>query len=566
MSSVTVVYGPGRSVSVKVTPTTTLQAVLTAACEKMPHTPRPDSHSLVYNAKPLDLTLPIRFANLPQGAKLTLKQRSSSSSAANSPKLAQGASPTVKVALQLVGSSRIIADFDPSATLWDIIVAAENSPDHRLNLTNKFKPAAATSPSDFGEKKPWGSGFLQTLLSAATGSRSGSSSPQQQQQQQSTGPTSPPQALFYQQPVLLLLNKEYSSNVELQQTTLKSLGFTTGSLMIRFSYRSATSPTLLVPMQAADAPKKSDGHASLSPQPNPETLSPIAVPAVSPPSPPQQQQQQQVSQDLPPFGVVPSAPASKIDPAPKPDTTPAPALAARQVRVFSAPLPNSAPLSARIVLPESFYEAGSDDLKILVATQRARVTESEKGFSSRIKQEEEDKRLHAEFKSKYPRALIRFRFPDQVQVQATFSSHTETVADLYTFLQGVLLSPQLLEALIVQPLAQNLESLKSDTLFDAKLAPAAVVHVKLATTKGHTLDLLRPQAAVLAEDLEVPATKLVDDFIASPPSTIPVAPEPSNAASDAPSRPAAPRPMAGSGPASDEPKMPKWFLAGQKRA
>ncbi|KAJ2484256.1 hypothetical protein EV174_002574 [Coemansia sp. RSA 2320] len=479
MSSVTVVYGPGRSVSVKVTPTTTLQAVLTAACEKMPHTPRPDSHSLVYNAKPLDLTLPIRFANLPQGAKLTLKQRSSSSSAANSPKLAQGASPTVKVALQLVGSSRIIADFDPSATLWDIIVAAENSPDHRLNLTNKFKPAAATSPSDFGEKKPWGSGFLQTLLSAATGSRSGSSSPQQQQQQQSTGPTSPPQALFYQQP---------------------------------------------------------------------------------------QQQQQQVSQDLPPFGVVPSAPASKIDPAPKPDTTPAPALAARQVRVFSAPLPNSAPLSARIVLPESFYEAGSDDLKILVATQRARVTESEKGFSSRIKQEEEDKRLHAEFKSKYPRALIRFRFPDQVQVQATFSSHTETVADLYTFLQGVLLSPQLLEALIVQPLAQNLESLKSDTLFDAKLAPAAVVHVKLATTKGHTLDLLRPQAAVLAEDLEVPATKLVDDFIASPPSTIPVAPEPSNAASDAPSRPAAPRPMAGSGPASDEPKMPKWFLAGQKRA
>ncbi|KAJ2632383.1 hypothetical protein GGF44_003812, partial [Coemansia sp. RSA 1694] len=257
-SSISVVYGPGgRSVSVKTTPTTTLQAILVSACASMPNTPSPDSYTLMHNTKTLDLTLPLRFANFPHGAKLTLTPRSAASrrsspqvaaaSSSDSPNAAtqqqqqqqQKNTPTVKVALQLVGSSRIIADFEPSATLWDIIIAAQTSSGRTLNLVNKFRPAATAtatppsasmSPTTSEAKSPWGSGFLQTLISSVA-SRSGSSSPQQQQQQQQVVVPPVAQSWYYQQPVLLLLNKEYASNSELQNTTLRSLGFTGGSVM-----------------------------------------------------------------------------------------------------------------------------------------------------------------------------------------------------------------------------------------------------------------------------------------------------------------------------------------------
>ncbi|KAJ2890425.1 hypothetical protein GGI21_006174, partial [Coemansia aciculifera] len=145
-SSISVSYGQGgsRTVSVKTTPTTTLQAILVSACASMPNTPSPDSYTLAHNSKILDMTLPLRFANLPHGAKLTLTPiPRTSTNATTLQKQQQKQGSLVKVALQLVGSSRIISDFEPSATLWDIIVAAQTSSGRMLNLVNKFRPAAA---------------------------------------------------------------------------------------------------------------------------------------------------------------------------------------------------------------------------------------------------------------------------------------------------------------------------------------------------------------------------------------------------------------------------------------
>ncbi|KAJ2333381.1 hypothetical protein GGI00_002355 [Coemansia sp. RSA 2681] len=592
-SSISVVYGPGgRSVSVKTTPTTTLQAILVSACASMPNTPSPDSYTLMHNTKTLDLTLPLRFANFPHGAKLTLTPRSAASrrsspqvvaASSDSPNVSaqqqQKSTPTVKVALQLVGSSRIIADFEPSATLWDIIIAAQTSSGRTLNLVNKFRPAAATatssppasmSPTTSEAKSPWGSGFLQTLISSVA-SRSGSSSPQQQQQV-----VVPPvaQSWYYQQPVLLLLNKEYASNSELQNTTLRSLGFTGGSVMVRFSYRAAKEPTSL---EAISGTAPGIGPASpvqSSPQTQPETVRPDtqttkASPVQPPPSAqPAAPTTEPATHSVSSLGIV-DTPAAAATPT-EPKTGLALVLSSRQVRVLGAPPANAPALASRIVLPDSFYDSGSDDLRILASAQRARVAESEKGFSSREKQEEEERRRHAEYKTKYSRTLIRFRFPDQIQVQAAFSSHDETVAELYAFLAQILVAPEILDSLIIQPPALNLDTLRCKTLFDAKLAPTAVVHVKLASSpQRSTLELLRPAVAALTEDLVIPSPELVDipatisDDIGESVNDDSQMPQQQHASLSPPP----PQPKSGGGTAamSDGPKMPKWFLAGQKR-
>ncbi|KAJ2491127.1 hypothetical protein IWW37_002580 [Coemansia sp. RSA 2050] len=564
-SSISVIYAPGRSVSVKTTPTTTLQAILVSACAGMPKPPSPDSYTLVYNSKPLDLTLPLRFANLPQGAKLTLTPRTRSSPRVPSKQVAspQATTPTatVKVALQLVGSSRIVADFEPSATLWDIIVAAQTSSGRTLNLVNKFRPAEppVASPLSSEGKSGWGSGFLQTLISAA----SGSSSPKIQPPQPVTPPVA--QLWYYQQPVLLLLNKEYATNYDLQHTTLRSLGFTSGSVMVRFSYRPAKEPTSL-----ADASGSQLGNA-VSPMSETAPAQPLSPPVVA------QAQAPAIEETAPPanaLGIVATPAATPSEPkVGLPILTPSEPkvglpllLSTRKVSVLAAPPADAPALSSRIVLPESFYEAGSDDLRILVAVQKARVAESEKGFSSRVKQEEENRRRHAEFKAKHTRTLIRFRFPDQVQVQATFSSHEETAAELYAFMNQVLARPSLLESLIIQPPAQNLDTLKSETLFDTKLAPAAVVHVKLAGAKVPTLEILKPEVAALVEDLKISSPELIDDRtldISASAETIAASPKKDDAPQAHLQQPT--HATASKAASTGEPKMPKWFLAGQKR-
>ncbi|KAJ2741484.1 hypothetical protein GGI20_005155 [Coemansia sp. BCRC 34301] len=573
-SSISVAYGQGgRSVSVKTTPTTTLQAILVSACAGMPNTPSPDSYTLAHNAKVLDLTLPLRFANLPHGAKLTLMPRSAAAAASraspratanglnsNTPVVIaqqqrQPSSATVKVALQLVGSSRIIADFAPSTTLWDVIVAAQTSSERTLNLVNKFRPAELPPPPSV--VSPWGSGFLQTLISSVA-SRSGSSSPQQQPA------VLPPvaQLWYYQQPVLLLLNKEYASNYELQNTTLRSLGFTGGtSVMVRFSYRAAKEPTPLESMSEigavspaqSSAPQQDSATEKVIPVESPATENALVQPPVGEPTTVHSANALAIS----------NVPAATATPCLEPKTGLSLVLSTRQVRVLGAPPANAPALASRIVLPDSFYESGSDDLRILVSAQQARTAESEKGFSSRIKQEEEARRRHDEFKTKHTRALIRFRFPDQVQVQAAFGSHDETVAELYSFLAQVLESSKI-ESLIIQPPPLNLDALRSMTLFDAKLAPTAVVHVKLAGAHRSTLELLKPAVAALAEDLVIPSPELVD--VAAPTgANTGEAANNDTQSQKLPQAQSSLRPDGGGAAMDTGPKMPKWFLAGQKR-
>ncbi|KAJ1820508.1 hypothetical protein LPJ75_000923 [Coemansia sp. RSA 2598] len=597
-SSVTVVYGGGKTVNVKTTPTTTLQTVLSNVCEKVGSNgaPNAETHTLVYNGKPIDLSLTIRFANLPQGAKLKLTSRSGAArsatggsqlarSAAGAAGSSGAATPTgaglkqsglretpVKVALQIVGSGRIIKEYLPSTSLWDIVALTEQGAGGALNLTNRYRVVEAGSLSPIER----GLGFLSNALGRISGG-SGSNS----EAEDSAGTPK----RIYQQPVLVVLNKEVSSLHEMQSTTLKSLGFGGGSsVMIRLSFKDsaevpAARPMAQTAVSAPVTPVAADRSPAVASAPASEKLGPvdrrgvgktalgIAMPAENS------------------DGCSAESSNKSVGGGDSAQTLDERLFAARQVQVFAPPSSSStsSSLGSRIVLPESFYSDDSSDLKLLISVQRERQAESERGFRSRIKQEKEEQKKHEQLKQKYPKTTVRFRFPDQAQVQATFLS-IDTVDELFQFVREILVIPQTLQTLTIQPPVTDLGKMLSTTLFDAKLTPAAVVHVKLqagmvdkvatsSLVKEHVWQKVQnTESLMLASDEDGSRGVGHKDSGAVEGGAAGESGRPQGAGtgsrtgsgSQTAAR-AGPAPAPAPSANADGPRMPKWFLAGQRR-
>ncbi|KAJ2449862.1 hypothetical protein EV183_004648 [Coemansia sp. RSA 2336] len=521
MPAFTVLAESGRRVTVRPGPSDTLQSVVAAACAQLPGTGDPESYVLVHKNTTLPLATMVRLVNLPQGATLELKR-------ASAPK-----KPTlVKVALQIVGAGRVINDFAPAATLWDVLATAETQSNGTLSLTARYSHAQPSA----AELMPRGmTGFVKDMYVAASGTKDGAcASPK------------PPSSVVYQQPVMVVMNKEYSDNQVLQSTTLRSLGFTGGNVMVRLSFKQ-------VPATLEDLHRVSSAASTAPTSP----VSPSAhIPKAEKPSQPQPKSdaKQPNSQTTP----EPAQTATEDENAIKPN---------QEIRVFNAPPANAAPLSARFDLPASFYEVSSDEAKLVISAQRARQAESERGFKSRKTEEAEAQQRREAFNQRHPQTAIRFRFPDQVQVQSTFASK-DRVSSLYDFVASTLKAPQMLRALVLQPPVQDLAALRSKSLLDAKLTPAAVVHVRLASDAGarpSTIALLKPSLSGLAEPLEVPAETNNEQAQSAQPgeqSPLPLLSTPPPMPSSSPS-PSAQNPEIKK-PASSS-KMPKWFVAGQRR-
>ncbi|KAJ2223140.1 hypothetical protein IWW45_008421, partial [Coemansia sp. RSA 485] len=388
-SSITVVYGGGKTVSIKTTPTTTLQTVLNNVCEKINSSGlNPDTQTLVYNNKPMDLSLTIRFANLPQGAKLKLTPRPGARTAAaaaggkasagngspsaqrpNGGQLTNSHDGPVKVALQIVGSGRIIKDYKPSDTLWDIIVTTETSSGSALNLTNRYRVPESGSLSPVGR----GLSYLSSALSRITGSSGYNSEAEEGSGTREKTPSSaaPSPKQIYQQPMLVVLNKEISSLQEMQSATLKSLGFSSGSsVMIRLSFKDSVSPPAPPPARASATPAPRPARAALSAPATPiASAATAAVIADTPLSAEPNSDQHSMRKTA--LGItVPADHASKQEVASSGaeqsfDTA---LLAARQVHVYAPPSTSSTPQGSRIELPDSFYqEDNASDLKLLIS-------------------------------------------------------------------------------------------------------------------------------------------------------------------------------------------------------
>ncbi|XP_068448714.1 tether containing UBX domain for GLUT4 isoform X2 [Clinocottus analis] len=109
-TAVTVLVPNGRRQVVKVSSNTPLLQVLEDVCKK--HGFNPDEHGLKFQRTAVDLTLPWRFANLPNNAKLEMVTSTRKQNVADS---------QVRIALQMEDSSRLQGSFSCGQSLWELL-------------------------------------------------------------------------------------------------------------------------------------------------------------------------------------------------------------------------------------------------------------------------------------------------------------------------------------------------------------------------------------------------------------------------------------------------------------
>ncbi|KAJ1984984.1 Transcription factor spt8 [Dimargaris verticillata] len=183
-SNVQVEFG-GRHQTIKTTPAMTLHTVVSTACQKH-GLDDPGKYGLRYQRKPLDLSLSVRFANLPAGAKLELVRQAPSPQTAG----------TIRVALQLDNGSRIVGQGSAQTPIWELLASFDQA--HSLGLLRH--PTASDNPLP-DETQPSG---VTNSLSA---------------------------------PTVVIMNKELTSVDQLKATSLQALGITSGSAVIKVFFR-----------------------------------------------------------------------------------------------------------------------------------------------------------------------------------------------------------------------------------------------------------------------------------------------------------------------------------------
>ncbi|KAG0035543.1 Tether containing UBX domain for GLUT4 [Podila clonocystis] len=196
-SNVTVLLGGQKKQLVKTTPSMILRQVVNTVCEHQGYS-EPESYGLKSGRNLLDLSLSIRYANIAPGTKLDLVKIPRNN----------GAPTNVDVALQLEDGARFIQKFAITTTLWDILLAFEQSSNGSLNLTRR----TGTRPSTVKNNM------------IALGRRLSRGGRQQ--------PT-----LVYMLPVVVLLEREYNTIEKLRGTTLELGGLTSSNVVIRVLMR-----------------------------------------------------------------------------------------------------------------------------------------------------------------------------------------------------------------------------------------------------------------------------------------------------------------------------------------
>ncbi|XP_053393564.1 tether containing UBX domain for GLUT4-like [Mercenaria mercenaria] len=181
MATLQVLCPNGRRQNVKITPNTKLLQVLEDVCQKQKFLP-PEDYKLIHGRTTLDLTLSVRYANLPNNAKLELVKAEKSR-----------AETEVLIALQLENGERLQHSFSPGTSLWELLLHWENQQESALK--DKFTKVDSTQ--------------------------------------------SP--ALH---PVCIYMREEVAGELALRETKLRTLGLTGGKAALRLLHRPVDEKTL----------------------------------------------------------------------------------------------------------------------------------------------------------------------------------------------------------------------------------------------------------------------------------------------------------------------------------
>ncbi|RBQ87448.1 hypothetical protein VDGD_03130 [Verticillium dahliae] len=381
-SHVTVIATDLRRTTVKVNPGTYMTDVLQEACKKL--NLGSDKYLLKHKQKQVDLSVLWRQAGLIPGAKLELVQKSNTPSA-------------VSVALQLPSpesnatpNGRVVDRFSSESSLWKVLRQFEtrvSSQGKNLNLTAR--------------------GVAQTTAGGQTGSGQ----------------------LFYETPVLNIMGRELASFADFQKT-LSQLGYNSGSVLIRLSFRK-TDKTLFESMTEisqffaeVEAEEKEAAAVPATTATVPET---VAQP--EPDSTPEQSTDASIP--APASAQPEQTPSDAMDVDPAPVTLPSDPL--QPVGVFQAPTGTtiaaaSMPMSESDFTP-SIQQAQLHQARLLQSSHNKRLP-SDKEIEEKAQAEEA--RLASV--SSVP---VKVRFPDNTSAQWVFGPEA-TGAVLYEAVRSVM--------------------------------------------------------------------------------------------------------------------------------
>ncbi|WDK13818.1 UBX domain-containing protein [Colletotrichum graminicola] len=511
MSHVVVIGTDLRRATVKVSPGTYLTDVLQEACKKL-NLPS-DKYMLKHKQRQVDLSVVWRVSGLTPGAKLELVQKS------NTPSV-------VSVALQLPApeanaapNGRLIEKLPSDFTIWKVLRQFESgvvSQGNNLNITAR--------------------GVAQTTDGGTSGSGQ----------------------MYYETPVLNIMGRELATFDDFQKT-LSQLGYNSGSVLIRLSFRK-TGQTLFEAMgqisqffNEVEAKTKKTGQTSPTVEETEKSVIAEKTPQAtapedeSKPSPGADTLEKQPNSDPPeqePSGLTePTAETMDID---QPDT----ADPLQPVSVFRAPS-GMTPAAALADVPEDDYaptiaHAQLHQARLQQSAQNKRLL-SDKELEA-LRQAEEA-RLAA-----VDKVPMKVRFPDNTSAQWTFG-HEATGATLYRAVRSVMADSTQAFRLVIpgsKVIIKDEDSPGNRLIHDYKLTRSVLL--SLVWNDSVPVDVrkkpfLKGSVAQKATDITVPDIPMSDDKE-----------EQQTVASSS-----KPEKREGSGDGSVAKKLPKWLkLPGKK--
>ncbi|KAJ3011867.1 UNVERIFIED_CONTAM: hypothetical protein HDU68_001484 [Siphonaria sp. JEL0065] len=489
---------PTKKTVIKTTPAMPLNDVLKVAIEKLGNQSAP--YVLKHGKTQLDLSLSVRFANLPAGAKLILSPSSSVSStrtpiapkpvassslpanaasasmisaSSQQPQAIQPQQPLglVTIALQVQEGPRIIKKFPLTTSLWSLLKSLERD-DPSLNLTSVQQQLPITPPS---------SSLPKALHAISEASK---------KLAQSQKP------LVYAFPLLILSNKEYGTFKALKETTLEGTGLRGGgNALVRLLWKVDAGVFLEDVKGEVDAEWEGVVVSAVVPV--------VAKPVVQKP----------VAASTPrKLGVQEGGDAMDVDHQSLSSKVEDHSVELnhgdfdRGIKVFAAP-PADVDGPMNIQLPDTFFQLSSTELKLayISSKNKAKQLEDAPLMTKAMRDREEELKM-----KKWPKTMIRVRFPDRVTVQAAFLS-TEPVSAIYTLISETLATPTKKYILYTTPPLLNLDSKKEFTFWKAGLAPATIVYFKWED--GNITDsYLNQMYMSKMEELPVPPVDVVSEI------------------------------------------------------
>ncbi|KAL5342590.1 GLUT4 regulating protein TUG-domain-containing protein [Aspergillus crustosus] len=384
-SHVVVLDSTARRATVKTTPGKYLADVLQEACRKLGL--NADQYGLKHKSKQLDLSLSFRLSGLSPGAKLELVQLSRSPS-------------VVTVAIQLPASEargapngRLMDKFPSTTSIWMVL--------------RKFEAGIAGSTS------------IRNLTGRGVPVVEGEGSGR----------------LFYEGPVVQIMDRELSTLVDFQRT-LAQLGFNSGNVLIRLSFRRTDQPLDEAMTQIHEYFKSSEDATE-------ETLT----------SRSEAEKEKENSQipvhesDTKPddASTTNQQPTTPSDTAPiLPQQSETPTDSARPVTVY-APPSSDTPQAAQTAYSDSDYVPSVEHAQVhqrrLQAASKNTRLRSDAEITAAAAAEEQRRAAVKEVE-------VKVRLPDQSQIVSKFGQQ-DTTRTLYAFVRSCLASPYASEKFVL---------------------------------------------------------------------------------------------------------------------